>query len=70
MTNGDRIRTFSNEQLALILMCPNEACLDDIECKKNDDKLLPASGKYSCIKCAYNWLNTEETDVDALDGTQ
>lgn len=27
MTNGDRIRTFSNEQLALTIMCPVDACL-------------------------------------------
>lgn len=55
MTNGDRIRTFSNEQLALMLMCPNEACLDDIECRENE------SDKNTCVKCVYAWLNTEET---------
>ena len=52
MTNGDRIRTFSNEHLALVLMCPNDAVLDEIECLKE-------SGK-GCRKCIYDWLNAEE----------
>lgn len=42
MTNGDRIRTFSNEQLALILMCAVDACLttdcEPIQIKKDNDK--------------------------------
>jgi len=64
MTNADRIRTFSNEQLALTIMCPNDACLADIECPKSDNELLPASGKYSCVKCTYDWLNSEEVITD------
>lgn len=57
MTNGDRVRTFSNEQLALILMCPNEACFDDIECRKTEEN-------NHCIRCVYDWLNAEESDLD------
>lgn len=58
MTNGDRIRTFSNEQLALTLMCPNDAGLDEIECRK--DK----GDKHSCARCVYDWLNVEESDLE------
>ena len=56
MTNGDRIRTFSNEQFALVLMCPNEAVLDDIPCRKD------AGDKHGCMRCIYDWLNAEEAE--------
>lgn len=52
MTNGDRIRMFSNELLAQVLICPNDAVLDDFECPK-----------ISCLRCTYDWLNAEERDV-------
>lgn len=52
MTNGDRIRTFSDENLALTIMCPNEAGLADISCNKNNQK--------NCLKCRFDWLQEEE----------
>ena len=64
VTNGDRVRRFSNEQLALMLMCPNDACLDDIKCRRSEtDKQIlgPASQKNPCISCLYDWLNAEES---------
>lgn len=53
MKNGDRVRTFSNEQLALTLMCPREAMLDEFTCPKETQKT-------SCVKCLYAWLEREE----------
>lgn len=60
MTNGDRIRTFSNEQLALALMCPVDACLtmdcESIQIKKENGECN------DCVECIYQWLNQEETN--------
>ena len=68
MTNGDRIRTFSNEQLALTLMCPVDACLtmdcEPIQIKKDNGK-CNASQINECVKCIYKWLNQEETNENA-----
>lgn len=59
MTNGDRIRTFSDELLALTIMCPVEACLTEedepITIMKDNDK-CPSN----CSKCIYEWLQQEE----------
>lgn len=65
MNNGDRIRTFSNEQLAFMIMCPVESGLafegemiaQEIypKCKKNET---------SCTKCCFEWLNQEEYNID------
>lgn len=61
MTNGDRIRTLSNEHLALVLMCPIEAGIaeiGDFDCAKN------GHGEHNCLKCALDWLNKEEATLD------
>lgn len=64
MTNGDRIRTFSDEQLAFITMCPVEACLtldnEPITIKRDCGKCFFEDIK-SCIKCTYEWLQQEES---------
>ena len=66
MTNGDRIRTFSDEQLALITTCPVEACLtldnEPITIKRDCGKCLFEDIK-SCIKCTYEWLQQEESKM-------
>lgn len=62
MTNGDRIRTFSNEQLALSLMCPVDNCLtlesEPITIKKDNGECKNAPQE--CAKCIYDWLNQQE----------
>ena len=52
MTNGDRIRSMSNEELAVALMCPNEMGMTEIECAPSDDK--------ECRQCVLDWLNRPE----------
>lgn len=49
LTNADRIRSMSNEELAVTLMCPNEMGMVEIECDHSDDK--------NCCKCLLDWLN-------------
>ena len=64
MTNGDRIRMFSNEQIALVLMCPIEAMLadeDEITCLGDAEK---AHDEHTCARCIYGWLNKEEASLD------
>lgn len=52
MTNGDRVRAMSDEEMAVTMMCPNEAGLAEIDCDKSDDK--------NCCKCCLEWLKKEE----------
>ena len=63
MTNGDRIRTFSNEQLALSLMCPVDNCLtlesEPITIKKDNGECKNATAR-ECAKCIFDWLNQQE----------
>ena len=54
MTNGDMIRTMSDEELALSLMCPEEMGLADMCCPRGDDQ--------NCRQCIYNWLQEVATD--------
>ena len=51
MTNADRIRSFSDEELAMNMMCPNENGLGEIECDKSDN-----CNYYACI---LKWLQSE-----------
>ena len=50
-TNADRIRSFSDEELAMNMMCPNESGLGEIECDKSD--------YCHCYECLLNWLQSE-----------
>lgn len=36
-TNADRIRSMSDEELAMNMMCPNENGLGEIVCDKSDN---------------------------------
>lgn len=47
-TNGDRIRSMSDEELAVTLMCPNEMGVAEIPCDHSDDK--------NCCRCLLDWL--------------
>lgn len=50
-TNADSIRTMSDEELAMNMMCPNESGLGEIECDKSDN--------CNCYKCLLKWLQSE-----------
>lgn len=50
-TNADRIRSMSDDELALNMMCPNENGLGEIGCDKSD--------KCNCYECILNWLQSE-----------
>ena len=51
MTNADRIRSMSDEELAMNMMCPNENGLGEIECDKSDN--------CNCYACILKWLQSE-----------
>lgn len=48
MTNADRIRAMSDEELATVMMCPNENGLAEIDCDKSDS--------CNCYECLLKWL--------------
>lgn len=50
-TNADRIRSMSDEELAMCTMCPNENGLGEIECNKSDS--------CNCYECIVKWLQSE-----------
>ena len=50
-TNADRIRSFSDEELAMNMMCPNENGLGEIECDKSDN--------CNCYTCILKWLQSK-----------
>lgn len=50
-TNADRIRSMSDEELAAVIMCPNESGQADIECDKSDN--------CNCYECCLKWLPSE-----------
>ena len=51
ISNADRIRSFSDEELAMNMMCPNENGLGEIECDKSDN--------CNCYECLLKWLQSE-----------
>lgn len=51
MTNGDRIRAMSDEELAMVIMCPNENGLSEIGCDHSDN--------CNCYECTKKWLQSE-----------
>lgn len=54
MTNADRIRNMSDEELAVYIMCPAEYDL-------SFDKLRECNGgmNRNCQKCTLEWLQSE-----------
>lgn len=65
MTNGDKIRTLPDEQLARIINGLVEEngqfCRNLPECEKDldDDRLIPSE---RCQKCVLAWLREEAED--------
>ena len=55
-TNADRIRSFSDEELAMNIMCPNENGLGEIECDKSDN--------CNCYACILKWLQSEVEETE------
>lgn len=54
-TNGDRIRTMSNEELAGIMQCE---CPPGTECSRSID--------YPCVTCWLDWLNKPAESVKPI----
>lgn len=52
MTNGDRLRQMSDEELAVTIMCPNEMGMAEIACDHSDS--------CDCCKCCLDWLKEKE----------
>lgn len=50
-TNADSIRSMSDEELAAVTMCPDEAGLAEIGCDKSDS--------CNCYQCVLEWLQSE-----------
>ncbi len=53
-TNADRIRSMTDEELAIYMMCPNEMGLAEINCDKID--------VCNCYECLLNWLRAESEE--------
>ena len=51
MTQADRIRSMSDEELAMNMMCPNENGIGEIECDKCDS--------CNCYECILKWIQSE-----------
>lgn len=51
ISNADRIRSMSDEELAMYMMCPNENGLAEIDCDKSDS--------CNCYECLLKWLQSE-----------
>lgn len=67
MTNGDRIRTFSDEQLAFVLMCPVEAGLtfDNEEITiKFYSGVCDKETLNNCTQCVLDWLKQDEYEFE------
>lgn len=54
MTNADKIRSMSNEELAFIIMCPYGTT--GSECKDTERGL-------KCLDCCRDWLGAESVDT-------
>lgn len=61
MTNGDKIRNMTDEELAVVLMCPYDTAgaeLDIMPCVKDGNVQEFASPK-DCRACSIKWLQRE-----------
>lgn len=57
MTNADKVRSMTDEELAYMLMCPAEYDLNfNRNCACNGEM------KHNCIECTKQWLQTEEVE--------
>ena len=56
MTNYERIKNMSIEEMAVTLMCPNEMGMAEIECDYSDSK--------NCCQCLLGWLKKDEENAE------
>ena len=62
MTNFERIKNMSIEEMAVTLMCPNEMGMANIECDREDNR--------NCCQCILDWLKKEEKQDEEDGGVQ
>lgn len=55
MTNFESIKTLDIDNLATLIMCPNESGMKAIECDHSDDK--------NCWQCCLEWLMEESEET-------
>lgn len=55
MTNADKIRNMSDEELAYTIMCPYENLSGECSPECEDSRK-------NCIKCCLEWLQKEVSD--------
>ena len=53
-TNANRIRSMTDEELAIHMMCPNDTGLAEFECDKSDS--------CNCYECLLKWLRAESEE--------
>ena len=51
ITNGQKVRKMTDEELAMNMMCPNESGIGEIKCNRDD--------KCNCYECLLVWLKSE-----------
>lgn len=56
ITNADRIRQMTDEELAEIIMCPYENMSGECMCEKDT--------RTNCIQCCLEWLKEEVEEKD------
>lgn len=56
ITNAERIRQMTDEELAQIIMCPNENMSGECMCEKDT--------RTNCIQCCLEWLRKEVEEKD------
>lgn len=62
MTNGDRIRAMSDEELAVIILCPYDTAGEPaniMPCIK-DGNVQEFVSQEECKKCIVEWLERED----------
>lgn len=57
MTNYEKIRDMSVEEMALTIMCPNEIG-GEVKCSREER---------NCCQCTLNWLNSEADAAERPD---
>ena len=51
MTNADKIRAMTDEELAFVVMCQDGQCPDGLTCEEAN-----------CFRCTLDWLKQEVSD--------
>lgn len=62
ITNADRIRNMSDEELVIIIKCPYDNLPGECTCEEDDSRA-------NCIKCCLEWLQAEAKEDDSDENT-